>query len=160
MTKINGQVRSPMHHTFASRRSRRAWCEHRISLTQKNPTAARWDFPADEVIWVRSRTRDRTGVPDDVREGGESCISWNSRGVHSPSPRKKIPPLRGGIFLRMRDLNPHKQIQSLSCCHYTNPHCFITVDIISRYFRLVKTIPSKSERKVYGAYIYNKLQSV
>ena len=28
------------------------------------------------------------------------------------------------LWLGMRDLNPHKQSQSLSCCHYTNPQRF------------------------------------
>ena len=28
-------------------------------------------------------------------------------------------------WLGMKDLNPHKQSQSLSCCHYTNPQYFL-----------------------------------
>ncbi len=31
---------------------------------------------------------------------------------------------RSLIWLGMKDLNPHKQSQSLSCCHYTNPQYF------------------------------------
>ena len=40
------------------------------------------------------------------------------------------------FWLGMKDLNPHKQSQSLSCCHYTNPQYFVvlsaTFDIIAK----------------------------
>ena len=47
-------------------------------------------------------------------------------------------------WLGMKDLNPHKQSQSLSCCHYTNPQYFLllsaTVIIITKTFWIVKYI--------------------
>ena len=49
----------------------------------------------------------------------------HSRACSNPSrmPKQKQTP-DGRLFLfwlGMKDLNPHKQSQSLSCCHYTNP---------------------------------------
>ena len=38
------------------------------------------------------------------------------------------------FWLGMKDLNPHKQSQSLSCCHYTNPQCFVVVPCDVYYY--------------------------
>ena len=34
----------------------------------------------------------------------------------------------------MKDLNPHKQSQSLSCCHYTNPQDSICIALCNGYY--------------------------
>ena len=49
-------------------------------------------------------------------------------------------------WLGMKDLNPHKQSQSLSCCHYTNPQyfpVFCNGSIIAKTHELVKYIFAK-----------------
>ena len=39
--------------------------------------------------------------------------------------KNKSNPIGLLCWLGMKDLNPHKQSQSLSCCHYTNPQYFV-----------------------------------
>ncbi len=38
------------------------------------------------------------------------------------------------IWLGMKDLNPHKQSQSLSCCHYTNPQYSVCAAFCNGYY--------------------------
>ena len=63
-------------------------------------------------------------------------------------------PHRWGVWLRKKDLNPHKQSQSLSCCHYTIPHYSLVPRrstacspaayvIIARWFSFVKRLFKK-----------------
>ena len=37
-------------------------------------------------------------------------------------------------WLGMKDLNPHKQSQSLSCCHYTNPQYSVCAAFCNGYY--------------------------
>ena len=43
-------------------------------------------------------------------------------------------------WLRKKDLNPHKQSQSLPCCHYTIPQYLITILLNAYYYSRIMIV--------------------